>query len=1434
MDRRTSGDRLSAMKKAIVEIRALRGRLAEAESRSNEPIAIVGCALRFPGAADVESYWSLLAGGVDAIREIPRDRWDIDAFFDPDPDAPGKMYTRSGGFLREIDRFDARFFGISPREAASMDPQHRLLLEVAWEALEDAGISAESLNGTPTGVYIGISNSDYGRMVLSDPARIDTYASIGTSYSVIAGRLSYLLGLQGPSIAVDTACSSSLVAVHLAVQSLRSGESRVAIAGGSNLMISPEVNVNFCKARMLAPDGKCKTFDAGADGYVRGEGCGVVVLKRLSDALVEGDRIRAVVRGTAVNQDGRSSGLTAPNGPSQEAVIRAALANAGLEAGDVDYVEAHGTGTSLGDPIEVGALGAALCAGRPTDRPLRIGSVKTNIGHLEASAGVAGLIKVILALERETIPAQLHFHVPNPHIDWARWPVEVVMEAEPWPRGDHRRVAGVSSFGFSGTNAHLVVEEPPIPSPENVIDRPWHLLTVSAKTPTALAKVAARLSSRLREARDLELADVAFASNAGKTHFAERATVLAESIEGASESLRRLAEGTGGPEVLRGRVSLGGPPEIAFLFPGQGSQYHGMARQLFEAYPVFREVIERCDAVLRGELPLPLLDILYGEDPGPMEEIRNAQPALFAVECAMATLWRSWGVEPAAVLGHSAGELAAGVVAGAMTLEDGARLIAHRSRFLQELPRVGSMAAIFSDRACVEAAIARSSGALTVGAYNGPSHVVVSGETAALADLLNAFTAEGVKNKLLRIDNAYHSPLLDPMLDEFERVASSIPYRDPKVEWISNVTGAAMRAGDLDANYWRRQVRNPVLFHQGVQALGRSGFRIFLEAGPGSTLLGIAQEDLGEEGLAWLASVRRMLNDWQQVLETAANLYVRGVPIRWREIDRPFARMKVRLPSYPFERERYWFDVAKPAVTPRNKSRWDASVAAGAEQAGQAPLDLALETFRGKWDCLAKLASAYELSALKELGAFSRVGERHTAEGLCERLGVLPGYVPLLRCWMESLATEGRLRAEGGVYIADAPIDVPSIAPIQAEASERMGDYRALYDYAVGCGPVLPGVLTGRVSALETLFPGGSYTLTEGLYRTSPVARYLNAIVRSVVAAAVRSGDVAGSVRLLEIGAGTGGTTTAILSALPPDRAQYVFTDVSDLFLTRAKEMFSPYPFVRYGKLDIERDPTAQGYPLGGFDIVIAANVLHATRDLSATLRNVRSLLAPGGLLVLSETTSHHRVFEITTGLIEGWQRFEDGVRDEHPLLPAERWVEILLAEGFSEAAFWPGAGGPGDVLGNRIIAAATPEAAGRPVEVSIAAVETEGADAGRPLAGGGEAAAGGRRLEEIRFAHPEERKILLAEFVRGLIMEILRLGEKHAPALRDRLMDLGFDSLMAVQLRNRIVSGLGIEEKLPATLVFDYPTCEDIGNYLAGLLGGGDAASGKGVPPTG
>ena len=575
MDNHDTRDRASALKKAIVEIRSLRAQLAHAECRSAEPVAIVGCALRFPGVTDPESYWRLIVDGGDAITGIPSDRWDVDAFYDPDPDCPGKMYVRHGGFLNDADRFDASFFGISPREAASMDPQQRLFLEVAWEALENAGLSADRMSNSPTGVYVGISNCDYGRLLFADSGNLDVYASLGTNFSVIAGRLSYLLGLHGPSMALDTACSSSLVAVHLACQSLRSGESSTAIAGGVNLMLTPEVHISFCKAGMLARDGRCKPFDAAADGYVRSEGCGVVVLKRLSDALKDGDRIRAVIRGSAVNQDGRSSGLTAPNGPSQEAVIRASLASANIAPEAIDYVETHGTGTSLGDPIEFGALGAALCTDRSPETPLRIGSVKANLGHLEAAAGMAGLIKTVLCLENQTLPPQIHFDTPSQHLDWGKWPIQVSTAPMPWIRQNGPRVAGVSSFGFSGTNAHLIVEQAPPPQARGK-EAPLALVTVSGKTEDARRSAADILATHLSDQPGLHLGDVAHTCNIGRVHHPFRAAVVAESRAELAESLQALAEGRQDSRTRLGWAPAGESPEVVFLFTGQGAQYPQM------------------------------------------------------------------------------------------------------------------------------------------------------------------------------------------------------------------------------------------------------------------------------------------------------------------------------------------------------------------------------------------------------------------------------------------------------------------------------------------------------------------------------------------------------------------------------------------------------------------------------------------------------------------------------------------------------------------------------------------------------------------------------------------------------------------------------------------------------------------------------------------
>ncbi|MGB5712418.1 MAG: type I polyketide synthase, partial [Waterburya sp.] len=646
------------------------------ESAKTEPIAIVGMGCRFPGGANnPEAFWQLLQNGVDAISEVPGDRWDIDAYYDPNPDTPGKTYARYGGFVAGLDEFDSQFFNISPKEAASLDPQQRLLLEVSWEALENAGVASDRLAGSPTGVFVGICSNDYSQRLLSrDPAEIDAYIGTGNCHSVASGRLSYLLGLNGPSLAVDTACSSSLVAVHLAIASLRNGECNLALAGGVNQLLAPEVTINFSKARMLSRHGRCKTFDADADGYIRAEGCGVIVLKRQSDALKDGDNILALIRGSAINHDGRSSGLTVPNGPSQQAVIRQALANAKVKPEDISYIEAHGTGTSLGDPIEVGALGGVFGKNRTAEKSLKIGSVKTNIGHLEGAAGIAGLIKVVLSLQHQTIPPHLHFKQPSSFIDWDKLPIEVPTEKKAWSTDGKQRLAGVSSFGFSGTNAHIVIEE--APPPEAVaaeVERSAHLLTLTAKTPTALEQLAQRYQDYLTAHPNADLAGICFTSNYGRSQFDHRLSIVANSTTVARNGLANYLAGRATPGVFANRVQNTNRLKVAFLFTGQGSHYVGMGQELYQTSPLFRQTLDRCAEILRPELDQPLLEILYPaisqNGHFALHQTAYTQPALFALEYALAQLWLSWGVRPTVVMGHSLGEYVAACIAGVFSLE---------------------------------------------------------------------------------------------------------------------------------------------------------------------------------------------------------------------------------------------------------------------------------------------------------------------------------------------------------------------------------------------------------------------------------------------------------------------------------------------------------------------------------------------------------------------------------------------------------------------------------------------------------------------------------------------------------------------------------------------------------------------------------------------
>ncbi|MFN8008642.1 MAG: type I polyketide synthase [Terriglobia bacterium] len=671
-------DRKTVLQNALSAVERMQAKLDAAERSRRDPIAIVGMSCRFPGGVTTpEEYWDLLREGRHAVGEIPADRWDVDALYDPNPKAPGKMHTRLGGFLNQVDQFDPKFFGISPREAIAMDPQQRLLLELSWEALEDSGIPPDSLSGSLTGVFVGITTTDYAKLIdFTDPEHADVYAATGNALNAAAGRISFTLGLQGPCISMDTACSSSLVAIHTACQSLRSGECHLALAGGVNVILSPAPFILFTKWGMLAPDGRCKAFDAAADGFVRAEGCGLIVLKRLSDAVSDGDRILAVIRGSAVNQDGRSSGLTVPNGPAQQAVIRKALTVAGIQPSEIDYVEAHGTGTSLGDPIEVEALAEALSEGRSKENPLLIGSVKTNLGHLESASGVAGLLKVVLSLSHGELPKHLHLSEQNPRIPWDQIPVRVIRERSPWGRGEKKRRAGVSSFGFSGTNAHVVLEEGPEEEERaEGRERPRHLLALSGKSEEGLREVARRYEERLKGGGEERLGDICYTANSGRAHFGHRLAVVGESVEGICEQLREVAEGKAAG--IRGQMSGTDRPRVAFLFTGQGSQYVGMGRELYETEAGFRRVMERCEEILKGEMEESLLGVLYGGG-GRMDETGYTQPVLYALEYGIADLWKRWGIEPSVVMGHSVGEYVAATVAGVMSLEEGLRLMAAR------------------------------------------------------------------------------------------------------------------------------------------------------------------------------------------------------------------------------------------------------------------------------------------------------------------------------------------------------------------------------------------------------------------------------------------------------------------------------------------------------------------------------------------------------------------------------------------------------------------------------------------------------------------------------------------------------------------------------------------------------------------------------------
>nr|BFE27867.1 hypothetical protein GCM10010200_001180 [Actinomadura rugatobispora] len=933
------------------DLHRTRRSLAELESRAHEPIAIVGMACRFPGGvSSPDDLWRTVVDGVDAISPLPADRgWDLAALYDPDPARPGTLYTRGGGFLDDVDRFDAAFFGISPREAVSMDPQQRLLLETSWEAVERTGIDPAALRGSPTGVFVGLAGGDYRTLAGRGAESVEGHLTTGNAGSVGSGRIAYTLGLEGPALTIDTACSSSLVAIHLAARSLRHRECTLALAGGATIISTPALLVEMCRQRVLAEDGRCRAYAASADGTGWGEGVGVLALELLSEAERNGHPVLAVLRGSAINQDGASNGLTAPNGRTQQAVIEAALADARLSAADVDVAEGHGTGTVLGDPIEAGALLRTYGQGRPADRPLLLGSIKSNIGHTQAAAGVAGVIKMVLAVRNGLAPRTLHIDRPTGQVDWDGGAVRLLTENTPWPEVDRPRRAGVSAFGVSGTNAHVIVEQAPEPgteadeppAPERPLATgvtPWPL---SARDESALRAAAARLAEAAADPA-VDLADLA-RTLAERTPFEERAVVLGTDRQGLRAGLADLAEGRTGPAVVCGRARAGSG--TVFVFPGQGTQWAGMAAGLYDSSPVFRAAFDECARALGAFVDWSPTAVLRGE-PGAadLDRIDVVQPMLFAVMVSLARLWEHFGVRPAAVVGHSQGEIAAACVVGALSLEDGARIVALRGKAWTALSGGGAMASLRLSRQDAAERTARFGDRVTIAAVNGPAAVLVTGDAQAVDELLAELDADGVQTRRLTGVNAPgHSPQVETMRERLFTDLAGVAPRTAAIPFFSTVTGAPIDTGEMDTAYWYRNAREPVLFERAVSALADAGFTAFLEVSAHPALGPALQETLETAGVEplLLTSLRRLEGGPERFLTALAEAHVAGVPVDWSG-QTPGRR--VPLPTYPFQGGRYWLepDAAAPAETGTGQSRAERRFWAAVDDADPAALAGAL------------------------------------------------------------------------------------------------------------------------------------------------------------------------------------------------------------------------------------------------------------------------------------------------------------------------------------------------------------------------------------------------------------------------------------------------------------------------------------------------------------
>ncbi|MGJ5628673.1 beta-ketoacyl synthase N-terminal-like domain-containing protein [Nostoc sp. CALU 1950] len=1266
-------------------------------------IAIIGMAGRFPGAKNVAQFWQNLCDGVESISYFSDEEL-LASGVEPDY-LRDRNYVKAGFVLEDIEMFDAAFFGFSPREAELLDPQQRVFLECAWEALENAGYNPKADNNL-TGLYAGGNLSTYlFNNLASHPdllQSLNLQITLGNDKDFIPTRVSYKLNLKGPSVNVGTACSTSLVAVHFACRGLLSYQCDMALAGGVAIQ-TPQIEGYFYQAGgMASADAHTRAFDAKATGGPFGRGAGIVVLKRLEDAVADGDYIYGVIKGSAINNDGAVKvSYTAPSVAGQAEVIAEAQAIASFDPDTITYIETHGTGTALGDPIEIRALDKVFRAGTSKKGFCAIGSVKPNVSHLNTAAGVTSLIKTALALKHQLIPPSLYFEEPNPEIDFANSPFYVNTQLSAWQTNGTPRRAGVSSFGLGGTNAHVVLEEAPGGEQGSrgagEQGRKYQLLVVSAKTDSALETATTNLVNHLQQHPELNLADVAYTLQVGRHGLSHRRTVVCQNTQDAIAALQNPKR------VLTSTQDMNERP-VAFMFTGLGTHYVNMGSELYQFEPTFREHLDRCCSLFEPLLGLNLKEVIYPtscakqeatqeksgidlrqmlgrgtQSPDPTAQKLNqtylTQPALFAIEYALAQLWISWGIRPVAMIGYSIGEYTAATLAGVLSLEDAITLVAKRAQMIQELPG-GAMLAVPLTEEEVQPFLNEN---LSLSAVNGSLQCVLAGTTQAVEELARKLSGKGLACRQLQTSHAFHSYMMEAIADSFTELVQTISLKPPQIPYLSNVTGNWITAEQAtNPSYWTQHLCQPVRFADGVNNLWAERNPIFLEVGPGQALSSLAMQcldNVSDENKTILSSLRyayERQSDVAFILNTLGQLWLEGIKIDWSGFYAHERRYRLPLPTYPFERQRYWIEPQKllpaqtifqPKLTP--SELWKSLVEAGQLQASAGALEFDEQISQEKRKYFDSLCIAYINLTTTHLEAFSNPTKKYSLDELLDQCQIIPSYKELFSQWLEILVEQGQLHEEQGLFTNFLPISADFVNELLIEVRAKWANTLQQIDLLQLYGENMVSLLTGKKEPLEfhvsTLLKSGEFSVQQ-----LPENKYYNSIMRVCLEQVLKALPPKVNLRILELGGGTGTGTAELLPILPSEKTNYTFTDIGGFFLNAAKKKFSDYPFIEYQLLDLERSPQEQGYSSHSFDVIVAFQVLHVARNIGETLDRIRSLLAPGGLLLFWETTQPRLEFEFIDALLMNPIEDSESKRNMcNPFLSKEQWQQELKSHDF-------------------------------------------------------------------------------------------------------------------------------------------------------------------------